>query len=761
MLRQHHISLWMVCIILAACSTTKSLPEGEKLYTGASVNLEASNVSTRQRKVLKADLQGLTRPKPNARFLGIPFKLYIYNMFYKAKPKSFFGKLRDKYGQPPVLLSSVDLQHTSQLLENHLENNGFFKAEVSGDTTAKSKKGSATYTAQAGNQYKVNSLVFDQDSGTLEKAIRESSSATLIKQGDPYDLDVIRGERNRIDVYLKERGFYYFSPDHLIMQADSTNGNNMVDMRLQVKPQTPQVARNQYRINNVYIYSGYRANASQADTSKANAQYYEGFYLIDRRNRFKPKLFTRAMQFQPGDLYNRTDHNLTLSRLINLNEFRFVRNRFEEVADSAKLDAYYYLTPLPKHSLQAEIKGTTKSNNLNGTLLSVSWRNRNTFGAGEQLSISAYLGAEVQFGGAWKGYNTYRSGAELNFAIPRFVVPFFEIGNRGGFVPRTNIQVGYDALRRQKLYTLNSARFGFGYLWKESVYKQHEFYPINVNYVQPSNVTQEYRDSIEKYPYLSHIIDSQFVLGTSYQYNMNQVANGIVKLNSFYFNGLVDLSGNVAGLLAKPSDTSVSGDKKSRIFNAVFDQYVKLEGDFRYYRKIGTKSAWVNRFMVGVGIPYGNSVQLPYIKQFFVGGNNSIRAFRARTIGPGTYPLYSTTGFFPDQTGDIKLEMNTEYRPHISGPLYGALFIDAGNIWLAKKDTSRPGAEFTKDFLNQLAIGAGVGLRLDITLFVLRLDIGFPLRKPWEDPARIPLEFKDKEWRRDNITYNLAIGYPF
>lgn len=761
LLRQYRILFPIICITLFACSTTKHLPEGEKLYTGASVKLNASGVTSRERKVLKTDLQGLTRPRPNSRFLGIPFKLLIYNAFRKAKPKSFFGKLRDKNGQPPVLLSSVDVENNVKILQNRLENKGFFNAKVSGDTIAKGKKGRAEYTANAGDQYKISNIQFDTSGSALAQAIQSSAAQTLLRKGDAYDLDVIRGERNRIDAYLKEHGFYYFSPDYLLAQIDSTAGTRMVDMRMVVKPETPNEAAQAYRINNVYIYSGYNLNSANLDTNKANAQFYQGYYVIDRRKRYKPKMFETALQFRKGDIYNRTDHNLTLNRLINLDEFRFVRNRFEPLRDSAKLDAYYYLTPLPKKSLRGEVNATTKSNNLNGTLLSINWRNRNTFGAGEHLGLSGYVGSEIQFGGPWKGYNTYRTGAEMNFSIPRFVTPFFNIKTRGGFVPRTHIQLGYDILNRSKLYTLNSYRLNLGYVWKESIQKQHEFYPIAINYVQPLKVTGEFRDTIVKYPYLNVIIDSQFIFGSSYQYTLNQNVNGIQKTNSFFFNGLVDVSGNLAGLLVNENNSPTNDGK--RILNAKFDQYVKLEVDGRYYRRIGLKSSWANRLSIGYGIPYGNSLRLPYVKQFFVGGNNSIRAFRSRSVGPGTYPLLSQNGFFPDQTGDIKLDMNTEFRPHISGPLYGAVFLDAGNIWLAKEDPNRPGAKFSKDFLKQIAIGTGVGIRLDIVLFVIRLDIGIPLRRPWEaDPWAInQIRLQNRDWRKQNLMYNLAIGYPF
>lgn len=756
MQRQYTILL-SATLFLFSCSVTKHLPEGEKLYTGAVVNLDAPGATRREKKVLKTDLQGLTRPRPNTRFIGIPIKLGIYNMFRKAKEKSFFGKLRNQYGEPPVLLSNVDLQQNVKVLQNHLENKGYFKAKVSADTVIRKKKAHAVYTAKAGNLYKINSVQFDSSNTALAQAIQKSAAQTLLKKGDGYDLDVVRGERNRIDAFLKENGFYFFSPDYLIVQVDSTTGNHLVDMRVLVKSETPDEAKLAYTIRNGYIYAGYSANTARIDTMRTDMQFYDGYYFIDRRKRFKPKMFSQALQFRPGDLYNRTDHNQTLSRLISLDEFRFVRNRFEPIGDSAKLDAHYYLTPLQKRSLRGEVNATTKSNNLNGGQISFSWRDRNFFHAGEQLSIRAYLGSEIQFGGPWKGYNTYRTGAEVNLSVPRFAL--LKIHTRGGYIPRTNFQLGYDVLNRSKLYTLNSYRGQIGYVWKESLEKQHEFYPIAITYIQPLNVTPEFRDTIKRYPYLNTIIDSQFVIGSTYQYTLNQNVNGQQKLNSFYFNGLVDLSGNIAGLLAGKG----TPENPKRLLNAPFDQYIKLEVDGRYYRRIGLKSSWVNRINIGFGQPYGNSKQLPYIKQFFVGGNNSIRAFRSRSVGPGTYPLLANNGFFPDQTGDIKLEMNTEFRPHISGPLYGAIFLDAGNIWLAKEDPSRPGAKFTSKFLDQLAIGTGAGIRLDIVLFVIRFDIGVPLRRPWEeDPwALNQIKLQSREWRKNNLMYNLAIGYPF
>ena len=329
-------------------------------------------------------------------------------------------------------------------------------------------------------------------------------------------------------------------------------------------------------------------------------------------------------------------------------------------------------------------------------------------------------------------------------------------------MPRTNIQLGYDMLNRIKLYNLNSFRAAYGYLWKESIVKSHELYPISVNYVRPSRVTEDYKNLISQDTLLARAVQKQFILGSTYQYNYNELATGLQPANAHYFNGLLDLSGNIAGLL---SGADVKGGKEVTIRDLPFAQYIKFELDGRFYRKVGLYSTWANRVIVGVGIPYGNSVQLPFIKQFFIGGNNSLRGFRSRSVGPGTYRYVDTLDFLPDETGDMKLELNTEFRFRLTGPLYGAFFIDAGNIWLMSDSTwtHKPGGQFTSKFLNQLAVDAGVGFRFDITLFVIRLDIAFPLRKPWEQNPWVldQIKFFQKPWRRENIIYNLGIGYPF
>jgi outer membrane protein insertion porin family len=750
-MQNYFISL-VIVIILFSCSATKKVPAGDALYVGATVKVDGPDLSREQKRDLRSDLSSITRPRPNQRILGIPLKLLFNN-----------SRLFRRLGEPPVLLSQVNLEYNVKTLQNSLENRGYFHAVAAGDTTVKNKRARAIYTIQTGNQYFIDSVAFLQDSNSvLQRTVAASASETVLKSGNPFDLSVIKIERERIDAYLKERGFYFFNYDHLIIQVDSTIGANKVNLFVKVKPTIPYQSTLVYTINDVFIFPNYSIAQNQVDTLKSMAEFYKGYYVVSRNKMYKPRLFEQSMQFNPGDIYNRKDHNQSISRLVNLNLFKFVKNRFELVpgVDTPKLNAYYYLTPMPKKSLRGEVNASTKSNNLTGSSITLGWRNRNAFRGGEIFTIDATGGFEVQFSGQLSGFNTYRFGIESKMLVPRFLVPL-RIETKGGYVPRTTFLLGYDMLNKQKLYTMQSFRAGFGYNWKENLQKEHELNIISINYVQPLIITDLYKDSATGNPTLLKAVERQFILGANYNYNYNQLTGMPAMSGGLYFNGNIDMSGNIAGLA---TGANAKEGKQKNILNAPFSQYIRLESDVRYYAKISSRVIWANRLIVGLGVPYGNSLQLPYIKQFFSGGTNSIRAFRSRSVGPGAYIDTLSTTFFPDQSGDIKLEINTELRAKLFGIVHGALFIDAGNIWLFREDSIKKDAKFSGGFLRQLAIGGGAGLRFDVSFFVIRLDVAIPFRRPYPKGKEWifrDIRFSDQTWRRQNIIYNIGIGYPF
>lgn len=755
-----------ITIVSVSCNLTKVVPKGDALYMGATIKIKDSTLSGKEKKNIAAQTKGLARPLPNSKFLGIPFKLIFYNLAGDTSKHNFIRKFLRKAGQPPVLLNSVNVDYNVKLLKNYLENKGYFQTEDFGDTIIKRKKGYAYYTIIPGPVYSINEVHYETDSSSLGSAIRATWTKSLLRPKDPFNLEVIKGERSRIDAILKEEGYYYFNPDYLLVDADSTIGNHKVNMYLNVKPNTPALAKKPFIIDNVYIYPDYRLNSNLSDTSNEEKYLYKGYYIIDPKNKFKPHLFPEVMRFDSGDVYNRTEHNITLSRLINLGVFKFVKNQFKNSpnsnGDTGRLNAFYYLTPLPKKSIRAEITANSTSNNFIGSSVTITFSNRNTFRGAELLTIHANGGSEVQYSADQKGFNTYMLGGGVSLTIPGFVVPFFKLNTTNAFVPKTKIDLSYDLLNRRKLYTLNSFNAQLGYEWKPNIRVTQQLNPFAVNYVKALNVTRIYLDSIKGNPLLRHAIDTQFILGSNYSYTSDPFVNN-PNGTGLYFNGMADFSGNLVGLLTSEDPVS----KQKRLFHAPISQYLKAQADVRYYWEINPKTRLANRVIFGFGYPYGNSQQLPYIKQFFIGGNNSIRAFRSRSVGPGTYrnPDADSLSFFPDQSGDIKLELNSELRYKFNSILEGALFIDAGNIWLYRKDSLEPGGVFNKNFMNQLAVGTGVGLRINLSILLLRLDVGMPLREPWLPIGQRwitdQIDFGNKEWRRKNLVFNLAIGYPF
>ena len=313
------------------------------------------------------------------------------------------------------------------------------------------------------------------------------------------------------------------------------------------------------------------------------------------------------------------------------------------------------------------------------------------------------------------------------------------------------------------MYALNSFNTSFGYLWKENIRKEHQLNVIDVTYVSPNHVTPEYLEDIEEDAALGKVIEKQLIFGPTYSYTYTNTMQKRRK-NTIYFNGELDLAGNLTGLV---TGANIKKNDTIKIFGVPFSQYVKIRSDFRHYLKLGKESELASRLIVGAGFAYGNSNTLPTSKQFVVGGTNSIRAFRARTLGPGSYVIPPTTNnnYTPDQSADLKLEFNTEYRAKLFSIVRGAVFLDAGNIWLLNADPDKPGAEISKDFMKQIAVGAGAGLRFDLSFLILRTDLAIPLRNPsLPDGQRWVIDdinLGSSTWRKDNLILNIAIGYPF
>ncbi|AZA61171.1 translocation and assembly module lipoprotein TamL [Chryseobacterium indoltheticum] len=766
-----------VTVAVISCSNTKFLKDGQMLYTGAEVKIESDTLSKKEKSELQSALEENLTPKPNSSFLGLRPKLYAYNA--TSEPKKEKGLkywLKYKFGEEPVLLGDVDREFNKDIIVNYSENKGYFNAKAKYDTVSKNKKAQVIYTLNPGARYLISNVNFPQDSTLINSEIQNLKAKTLLKTGNPFDLDVIKNERQRIDDGLKDKGFYYFSPDNIIVQADSTvTKEPKVELIVKLKDNTPKLATEQFTIDKVVVFPNY--NLRDAKKGKYNIPMnpdslkgyeYNDIYVVDPDKKFKPRIFDRALYFNKGDIYNRKDHNLSLNRLISLGVFKFVKNDFV-VSDSLnhKFDAYYVLTPRELQSLRLEALGRTNSANYAGSELNLNWTQRNFFRGAEQFKASVYGAFDVQIGGPEDAENIFRAGTNVQLSIPRIVAPF-RFNSSSAFVPRTNIKLGYEFQNRTTLYSLNTFNASFGYQWKENVRKEHELNVIDVSLIRPADITEKFVTKSQGNPYLQRITEQQLIFGPTYSYTYSTTM--LPRKNTFYYKGMLDLAGNITGLV---TGANAKEGKEKTIFGVPFSQYAKIENDIRFYHKFTEKTSFASRFIAGAAIPYGNSEHIPFSRQFFVGGSNSIRAFRARTLGPGSYDPRgekNNRALF-DQSGDIKLELNAEYRANLYKFLNVAAFIDAGNIWLINDDiddegvNTRPGGKFSKEFLSEIAVGAGVGLRLDFSILVLRLDLAMPLRVPYYEKgdrwAFDRINFGDSSWRRDNLILNIAIGYPF
>ncbi|HEX8659322.1 MAG TPA: BamA/TamA family outer membrane protein [Hymenobacter sp.] len=754
----------MACLLFSACSGLRYIPANEKLYTGSSIKVNYPE-KPKNGDALQTELEGLVRPEPNFSLLGLRPKLYFWHLGV-GKTKGIGKYLADKLGEPPVLLSQVRIGPTKELITNRLQNRGYFHAVVTHEVKAEEKTAQVNYIATSGRVYRIKEVNFPAGDSAVVTAIRSTQAASLLKIGDPYNLDVLTQERARIDGSLKEQGYYYFTPDILFFAVDSTL-QNQVTIDIQVKANSPARALRPYWLDQVRL----NTNFELTDSTRRKPILYQKYQYLPDETMFRARAITRAVFLNPDSLFRQRRRNQTLARLMSLGTFRFVEIRFNPAAagDSAgraRLDADVRMTQLKKKSLRAELQLINKTNNFSGPGLNISFRNRSALHGAEQLVITGTAAYEIQTK-APKGTETRSNtgaistdfGVNAQLLVPRLISPNLPLLNvrlpNSDFQPRTTFGAGVRYVTRTGYFSTANFNLNYGYSWKTKLTNEQELRPIDITY--STFTSQPAFDSVLKArPFLRTAFQQQFILGSLYRYTFNQQLLE-QRRQQIFFQGQVEVSGNVANALSGLS-TKKEGSEYYTIAGQRFAQYTKFDLELREYYRISSNpnsgNRIVGRLQVGIGLPYGNSAgsTLPYLRQYGVGGPNSVRAFAAREIGPGTYRPSTNNNInnYYDQVGDLRLEGNVEYRQDLFPYVKGAVFLDAGNIWLVNDDPSRPGGKFNPGtFLNQLAVGAGAGIRIDVQFFVIRFDYAFPLQAPYGTPD-------DTAGR-----LNLAIGYPF
>ncbi len=737
-------------IAIAGCNPTRRLALGEQLYRGASIAFEAS--PEQDERQIRDRLEELIQPTPNNRPLGIPFRLGIYQTFDRDNDGKGVGHwIKTRLGEPPVLYTPRPVRRTRLRMERALRDRGFLQAGVTADTTVRRRQVRVQYLVTPGPRYTVNRYLPVPDTLPLAEPLNRFSRLPPLRPGAPVLLGQLEAERRRLTRLLRQEGYYGVGEQDFIFYLDTLPGRQ-ADIYLRTIPRRDSSHYQLHRIGNTTVRSSPPGESTQAQDTLQQS----GLQFVGYENFLRPAVVRRLIRQEKGDVYRPSLEQRTLSHLNGLGVFQFVNLSYRRRSSEKGqwLDRQFFLLPDQPQTFSAEVEATTKAG-LVGSNLNLAYTHRNLFRGAERLRLSLSGGLLTELGQGSQWLNAFEINGEARLEVPRFLSPLFGFSPASIQPPRTIFSVGGQYLFRVDNFTLNALRMRAGYRWQPSTLHRHELYPVTFSQQNLLRSSEAFEERLRLDPRLRAGVEDIFIMGASYRYLYSEPESR--KRNSRYYAlASAETSGNVAALFGS----------RQVLLGRPYSRYLRLEIDGRHYARFG-EALLVSRLNLGAGWTFGESRAMPFSRQFFAGGANSVRAFRIRRLGPGRDTLaQDETTVFSDQTGDIKLEANLEYRFPLISYLRGALFVDAGNIWLMNmpEDGNRRGLFEWDDFWKELGVGAGLGLRLDIDFVVLRLDAAFALRKPSRLPDNAWIrDFRpfQSEWRRDNLVWHLSLGYPF
>ncbi|MFO7722766.1 MAG: BamA/TamA family outer membrane protein [Bacteroidales bacterium] len=764
--QNHRHCLILVCLVIGGCSSTSHLPGGDKLYKGAEVRVVSTEIrNTRKVRAIASDA---VRDQPNQKFLGMRTGLWLYRTV-GDEPDTRFGKWLKSKGEPPVVIGEISPDITAANIDANLFNAGYFHSLTVPEVVTKKRSAKVVYTSHVSKPYAIGSFTVAIPDTQIARLIHSVRHDAHVKPGKDFSLALLKIERERVDELLKNNGYFFFDPDYLLFKADSSGADHLVDLILTLKDSIPDDATRVYRINKVYIDQNYSLDdelaGSQPDTIRYAKNVISG---PEKEMSIRLPVVLESVYLRKHKVYTRENHIVTLNRLMSLNSFKFVQVKFSgsDTAIEGFLDVTILLTPMTKRTVRFEMDLVSKSNNFMGPRLNISSLNRNVFGGAEHLTINLAGSFEIQLSGNSENLYTYSLQPQVDLTFPRFLVPFEVNRSNIIYAPRTTFLLSSHYVKRLAYFDMYHLQFSYGFSWKENIRKEHVIKPFNISFASVRNKSDQFKALLEGNPFLKKSYEEQFIAGMNYSFTYNEQVHPD-KIAQSYLQLYGETAGNSLTLAHIIGGNRPTAEDPATILGSVYSQFFKVTLDGRFYYNLNPESKFAFRFFSGVARAYGNSSVLPYAIQFFSGGANSLRAFSINAVGPGTYHQedFEVAGFLR-LGGDIKLESNAEYRFTIYRMVKGAVFMDAGNVWLHKSNAAAPGSPFLfSGFMNELAVGAGLGIRLDVSFFILRFDLAFPLRKPWlEEDARWVVDeisFGNPSWRKENLRLNVAIGYPF
>lgn len=765
---RHIIAICFVLIFFSSCSLNRFIPEDKYLLSNNTVRVKPSNVS-----FSSSDVEAYIIQKPNSSFFGTKPLLWVYYLTQNSEGK--IGKWINKtIGDKPVYYSENAKDNSVIEIRNYLNNVGYFNSGISIRYETKDKKMKVHYEIHPSRPYIIDNVSYKISDTVLGSYVDEIKSTLPIQKGVIYNAFKFDDERDVITEHLKNNGYYYFTKDYIFMEVDTNFAEYKADVCININNVIDPITQEeefhkQYYVNDIYIYpNGDVSNSQHVDTITYTYQprHLDSKdslnFVFSKNPKIRFRTFDNIIQIHSDNMYSLNSVSNTYKALNNLKIFNLNKIDFKPVEsknDSINLlNCNITLNRSKLNYYNIQLEGTNSSGDY-GILGSITYRNKNIFRGSETFNISVKAGTQMQSvfdsEGNTSPFNTKEFGIESSIFFPKFLSPIklssFTIEHQ----PRTTLTVGYN-IQIRAIYERYITTLTYGYNWMKNNYIQHILTPITLNSVKV-NPTEEFKELLEdetnqriKNQYTSHLI---FGLDYTYIYNNQNIR--FLK-DFFYFKGNIQTSGNLISLL---NNTSLikTVDNYHELFGIRYAQYVRFNLDFRYYKYITKGNQLVTRFMLGFGIPYGNSNEMPFEKSFYGGGANGMRGWQFKELGPGTFSNPENMNI--ERIGDIQLELNIEYRFPIYSIIKGAIFADIGNIWTLRESETFVGGEFKFDsFYKQLAVDAGFGLRFDISFILFRLDVAAPMVDP-SYPAGERWRIGDLQFK--NFILNFGIGYPF
>ena len=781
----------VVALMFASCNVTSLLPSNE--YLLQKVKVEEDKDIPRRERIKSDEVTRYIRQTPNKRFLGSDFYVWIYLM---AKPEkdNWWNNLKRRIGEVPILFNMRDTERSVLNLKTYLESRGYYSSQVSFavDTTYCKRRAKVTYSFKQGKPYHIDTISYEFRDRFLEPILLPDTVNTLLHKGDIFDISVLDKERERIALYLKDRGYYSFTVNNIEYVADTLGGDNKVGVKMIVKQNLLGYnARGNaiydnnmvYRLRNINVVPSY--NAVMA---KSRENYFDGLDTMEYRGlnivfrgkqpRVREKVLRGAIPLYPNYLYNYSRVNSTYQNLMSMGYFKSARISFSEVPDSLAprgaityiggektltqinytregyLDCDILCTPALRQSIKAELEGSTTSS-FYGLKAVLGYQNRNIFRGAELFELTGTAGYEYMKAPNSKKRHAMEFGLAASLSFPRFLMANYAM-KQSVLAPKTRFEISYNYQDRP-YYRRGLSSLLWEYSWRNRKSSSFVIRPVTVNWVDVSKMDEKYFNSLQN-QYLKYSFQSQLILALSGSYVYNKVYKNApnnrttVRVNAEAAGNLLD------GLVHLFSKQKTEAGYRE-ILGIRYSQYVR--GDISASHKImlGKVTALAGRLYAGVGYAYGNSEAIPFDRMFYAGGSNSMRGWAPRTLGPGSSAA-PTNVIYPTQLGDMKLEANIEFRFPIWGIFHGATFFDAGNVWYVEhKGVEYPeGSVFRfNEFYKQIALNTGIGLRLDVKFAILRLDWGIRLH----DPNKPVGERWIHNFKWKNTSLNFGVGYPF